>query len=84
MTNYVLDVGAVVWLNSGGPYMTVTDITYPEDTELGDDEIGLAWLTCEWFDHDADGIPYGPPQRAVFWSAAVTVLMDDVEDTFED
>lgn len=77
--NYVFETGAVVWLNSGGPYMTVVDIILDEEDNYHDADV-----ICQWFDHDDDGVPYGPLQTETFRACSLTVLMDDVTEAYED
>ena len=68
MSNESLEVGAVVWLKSGGPAMTVVDV------EVGAKrKIDVQWLTAS-ADHPCSG-PFPPAALTTEKPAAIPVAV---------
>lgn len=82
-TQYVYEIGALVRLNSGGPWMTVTGIDFDDE-----DDLSAAEVHCTWFQQTGifeDGEPsYAEyPVSATFRSECLTVGEDDIVDEYD-
>lgn len=83
MTQYVYEIGALVRLNSGGPWMTVVDIDLDEE-----DDISQADITCTWFEQIGiyeDGKPSyaGHPLVETFRADCLSVREEDIVDEYD-